>query len=84
MLCYCPEEFIAAAVFCVFPMCFGRQFVRTIAILLFAGSLIAASHMYLKDQELKAKVQRIRLMKEKKAGAKPLASCVGERIVQAA
>ena len=84
MLCYCPGEFLIAAGLCILPVCFGRQFIRTIGILLFGGSLIAASHMYLKDEELKAKIQRIRLMQQKMAGAKPLATVRGERIVQVA
>lgn len=83
-LCYCPGEFIIAAGLCVLPVCFGSQFVRTIGILVFGASLVSASHMYLKDEELKGKVQHIRLMQQKKARAKPLASCVEERIVQAA
>ena len=84
VLCYCPGEFLIAAALCVLPICFGRQSIRAIAILLFAASLISASHMYLKDQQLKAKVQRIRLMQQKNPPSKPLARWRAERIVQAA
>ena len=84
MLCYCPGEFIIAAGLCVLPVCFGGRLVRTIGILVFVASLVSASHMYLKDQELKGKVRQIRLMQQKKARAKPLATFLGERIVQAA
>jgi hypothetical protein len=84
VLCYCPGGFLIAAAVCVFPMCVGNQLLRTIAILVCGASLVAASHMYLKDVELKGKVQRIRLLQQKKARAKPLATFRAERIVQAA
>ena len=84
MLCYCPGEFLIAAAICVLPVCIGTQFVRTIAILVCGASLVAASHMYLKDEQMKERLQRIRLLHEKKGAPKPLATGVGERIVQAA
>jgi hypothetical protein len=84
MLCYCPGEFIIAAALCVLPACVGSPFIRTTAMVVLGASLIAASHMYLKDEQLKGKVQHIRLIQQKKAAAKPLATGGQERIVQAA
>jgi hypothetical protein len=87
LLCYCPGEFLFAAALCVLPICVGRKFIRTIAMLFFGASLLSASHMYLNDEQMKEKIQRIKtiqLRQKKTEAVKPLATRRPWRIVQAA
>ena len=87
LLCYCPGDFLIAAALCVLPICVGRQFIRTIAILFFGASLLAASQMYLKDEQMKERIQRIKtiqLRQKKTEAVKPLATRRPWRIVHAA
>jgi hypothetical protein len=59
VLCYCPGTFIGAAALSAVAVALGKDAVQITGVILLGASLLSASHMYLKDEQMKARAQQI-------------------------